>query len=40
MRTALPRLGFGGAPLGNMFTPPDKATADAILKVAWDAGIR
>ena len=40
MRISLPRLGFGGAPLGNMFTPLDEATADATLKAAWDAGIR
>jgi len=40
MRITLPRLGFGGAPLGNMFAPLDETTADATLKAAWDAGIR
>ncbi|MGK9063881.1 aldo/keto reductase [Stutzerimonas chloritidismutans] len=40
MRITLPRLGFGGAPLGNMFTPLDETTADATLKAAWQAGIR
>lgn len=40
MRISLPRLGFGGAPLGNMFNPLDEATADATLNAAWDAGIR
>jgi D-threo-aldose 1-dehydrogenase len=40
MRIPLPRLGFGGAPLGNMFAPLDETTADATLKAAWDAGIR
>ncbi|TLX61798.1 aldo/keto reductase [Stutzerimonas nosocomialis] len=40
MRISLPRLGFGGAPLGNMFKPLDEATADATLAAAWEAGIR
>ncbi len=40
MRITLPRLGFGGAPLGNMFSPLDEATADATLSAAWQAGIR
>jgi D-threo-aldose 1-dehydrogenase len=34
------RLGLGGAPLGNMFTPLDEATADATVVAAWEAGIR
>jgi D-threo-aldose 1-dehydrogenase len=33
-------LGFGGAPLGNMFTAVDEATAQAALLAAWDSGIR
>lgn len=33
-------LGFGGAPLGDMFERTDNATAHATLKAAWDAGIR
>ena len=34
------RLGFGGGPLGGLFTPLDDATAAAALAAAWDAGIR
>ncbi len=33
-------LGFGGAPLGNMFTAVDEATAQATLEAAWESGIR
>jgi D-threo-aldose 1-dehydrogenase len=33
-------LGFGGAPLGNMFAAIDEATAEAALQAAWDSGIR
>jgi D-threo-aldose 1-dehydrogenase len=33
-------LGFGGAPLGNMFEEVSDATADATLIAAWDEGIR
>jgi D-threo-aldose 1-dehydrogenase len=33
-------LGFGGAPLGNMYTAVDEATAEASLVAAWDSGIR
>jgi D-threo-aldose 1-dehydrogenase len=33
-------LGFGGAPLGNMFARVDEATAAATLQAAWDCGIR
>jgi D-threo-aldose 1-dehydrogenase len=33
-------LGFGGAPLGNMFEPVDEATAEAALVAAWDSGVR
>ena len=33
-------LGFGGAPLGNMFNAVDEATAEATLQAAWDSGIR
>lgn len=33
-------LGFGGAPLGNMFEVLDEATAQGALDAAWDAGIR
>ncbi len=33
-------LGFGGAPLGNMFAPVSEAQAEATLQAAWDSGVR
>src|SRR4051812_18090871 len=33
-------LGFGGAPLGNMFDVVDEQTAEAALVAAWDSGVR
>ena len=33
-------LGFGGAPLGNMFGCVDEDAAIGTLRVAWDEGIR
>ncbi|UYY57502.1 aldo/keto reductase [Sphingomonas sp. S2-65] len=33
-------LGFGGAPLGNMFEAVDDASAEAALAAAWDSGVR
>ena len=33
-------LGFGGAPLGNMFNRVDDDTAEGALTAAWDCGIR
>lgn len=33
-------LGFGGAPLGNMFAAVDEATSEATLMAAWQGGIR
>ncbi len=33
-------LGFGGAPLGNMFERIDDATAEAALDAAWNSGVR
>ena len=33
-------LGFGGAPLGNMFAQVDEAAAHATLDAAWEEGIR
>jgi len=33
-------LGFGGAPLGNMFEAIDEDTAEAALLAAWDSGVR
>ena len=34
------RLGFGGAPLGDIFAPMPEAQAQATLEAAYDAGIR
>lgn len=36
----LTRLGFGTAPLGELFVRVDESTAAATLQAAWDAGIR
>ncbi len=33
-------LGFGGAPLGNLYAAVTENEADATLDAAWDAGIR
>ena len=33
-------LGFGGAPLGNMFEPVDEPTAEGSLIAAWNTGVR
>lgn len=33
-------LGFGGAPLGNLYVAVSEAEAQATLSAAWDAGIR
>ena len=35
-----PRLGLGGAPLGNLFTPVAEADARAVLEAAWADGCR
>ena len=40
MRIQLPTLGFGGAPLGNMFKAVPDDQAQATLEAAWQAGIR
>ncbi|HET9172476.1 MAG TPA: aldo/keto reductase [Actinospica sp.] len=37
---SLTRVGFGGAPLGNLFTALDDATAQAAVDAAWQSGIR
>jgi D-threo-aldose 1-dehydrogenase len=34
------RLGFGSAPLGNLFRPVDEATARETVRAAWTAGVR
>ncbi|MEP2891761.1 aldo/keto reductase [Tateyamaria sp.] len=36
----LTQLGFGGAPLGNLYRPIEESVAQATLDAAWDAGIR
>jgi D-threo-aldose 1-dehydrogenase len=33
-------LGFGGAPLGNLYAPITEAASDATLEAAWQAGVR
>lgn len=33
-------LGFGGAPLGNMFDVVDEQTAEGTLAAAWETGVR
>ena len=33
-------LGFGAAPLGNLFRAISEAEAQAVLQAAWDAGVR
>ncbi|WP_431037939.1 aldo/keto reductase [Streptomyces sp. P6-2-1] len=37
---AVSPLGFGAAPLGNLYTPLDEETARATVDAAWDAGVR
>jgi D-threo-aldose 1-dehydrogenase len=36
----LPQMGFGGAPLGDLFTKVSEADAEATLAAAWQGGIR
>jgi D-threo-aldose 1-dehydrogenase len=36
----LPQMGFGGAPLGDLFSVVPDSDADATLNAAWDNGIR
>ncbi|MCX5560975.1 aldo/keto reductase [Streptomyces sp. NBC_00038] len=33
-------LGFGAAPIGNLYTPLDESQALAAVDAAWDAGVR
>lgn len=40
LRQRLGPLGFGGAPLGNMFRAVSEAQAEETLHAAWNAGIR
>jgi D-threo-aldose 1-dehydrogenase len=37
---SLGALGFGGAPLGNLYTEVDEQAARRVLDAAWEAGIR
>ncbi|WP_067178935.1 aldo/keto reductase [Microtetraspora niveoalba] len=37
---ALPRLGLGGAPIGNLFTAVTDEDARAAVEAAWRAGVR
>jgi D-threo-aldose 1-dehydrogenase len=36
----LPQMGFGGAPLGDLYTKITDAEAEATLSAAWNAGVR
>lgn len=36
----LSRIGFGGAPVGDLVRAPDAAAAEALLQAAWDHGMR
>ena len=36
----LSTLGFGGAPIGELFDPVSETQAQDTLQAAWDAGIR
>ena len=38
--TAVTAIGYGAAPLGNLYTAVSDAEADAAVQAAWDAGIR
>src|SRR3546814_9315424 len=39
-RSTLGAIGFGAAPLGNLYRPLTDAAARATIRAAWDAGIR
>jgi len=34
------QMGFGGAPLGNLYKPVPEADAEAVVEAAWSAGVR
>ncbi len=34
------QMGFGGAPLGNLYKPVPEEDAEAVIEAAWTAGIR
>jgi D-threo-aldose 1-dehydrogenase len=37
---AVTELGFGGAPIGNLYSAVDEATAAGAVAAAWEAGVR
>jgi D-threo-aldose 1-dehydrogenase len=37
---SVPQMGFGGAPLGDIFDRVTEADAEATLSAAWEAGVR
>src|SRR5258708_14343256 len=37
---AVTSLGLGGAPLGNLFAPIVESEAQAVIRAAWDGGVR
>jgi D-threo-aldose 1-dehydrogenase len=37
---AVPALGFGAAPIGNLYSPVDDAIAAATVEAAWSGGVR
>lgn len=37
---AVTRLGFGGAPIGNLFAPVEDTAARAAVNTAWERGVR
>ena len=37
---SLPQLGFGGAPLGDIFDKVTEADAEVTLRAAWEGGVR
>jgi D-threo-aldose 1-dehydrogenase len=39
-KVMLPQMGFGGAPLGELFTRVSEADAEATLAAAWQGGVR
>ena len=39
-KVMLPQLGFGGAPLGNLFAVVSNVDAEATMASAWAEGVR
>ncbi|GLY52101.1 aldo/keto reductase [Lentzea sp. NBRC 102530] len=40
MKVAVSRLGFGAAPIGNLYRETSDADASGAVEAAWDAGVR